>query len=87
MFAIQMRTSFQSDKELTTISVSTTIGHTKQPSTSMSSFEVFIIKGLSINTMSSSSISISDITSLDDETINDPVELAIQIIEFFSFRF
>merc|ERR1719343_571079 len=69
-----MRCLSACDEKLTSISVSTSIGHGKETTLGMLQLKVFIGKLVAINTLATSSISISEIASLYHKIFNNTME-------------
>jgi len=72
------------DKELTAVCARSAVGHRKQTSLSVLCLEIFVIKFISINRFSTSSIFISEITSLKHEILDESMENAALEVERLS---
>lgn len=83
MLAVEMLTLLQCNEELRGVRVWTTISHGQNASMSVPALEVFIFKGLAfrVDAVATSTITLSDITSLDDEAIDYSVDAASKVVQ------
>ena len=84
VLAVQMRTALQSDEKLTRVAVPSLIGHAEQSRTSVSSIEILVIKLLSIYAMSTLSVLISYVSSLNHESVDYTMNICILVMQFLS---
>ena len=75
MLFVKMRSRSVADKELRSISIRSSISHRENTRVSVRKPDSFISELFAINTLTSSSISVSSVSTLHHEAINDSVEL------------
>lgn len=75
MLFVKMRGRSIADKELRSISIRSSISHRENTRVSVRKPDSFISELFAINTLTSSSISFSSVSTLHHEAINDSVEL------------
>lgn len=75
MLFVKMRSRSIADKELRSISIRSSISHRENTRVSVRKPDSFISELFAINTLTSSSISVSSVSTLHHEAINDSVEL------------
>mmetsp|Transcript_19045 Transcript_19045/g.34346 ORF Transcript_19045/g.34346 Transcript_19045/m.34346 type:complete len:308 (+) Transcript_19045:1256-2179(+) len=84
MLRIQMRCLSAGDEELASIRARASIGHREQTPLGMLDFEVFVRKFLAVNTLSTSSIGIGEISTLNHEVFNNAVENRSLVMQWLS---
>lgn len=84
MFSIEPRARHASDEELRSICVGARIGHGKKSRFRVLQEKVLICELRAINGLSSSAISTSEITALEHESGDDPVERGILEVQRLS---
>jgi len=84
MFSIKPFCFLECNKELAAVCAWSTVGHRKKTSLSVRCFEIFVIKFISINRFSTSSIFISEITSLKHEILDESMENAVLKVQRLS---
>jgi hypothetical protein len=87
MFAVEMRGLGESDEELRPVSVTASIGHGEKVLLSVTEFEVLISELLSIDTLTTCSISFSEVSSLCHEARDNSVEETIGKVELLEAMF
>lgn len=74
MLVIEPFSLFESNKELTSVSVGTTVSHREETSLGVLSLEVLIGELRAINGFTTSTVFISEITTLDHEVLDETME-------------
>jgi hypothetical protein len=74
VLAIQPRGEDSGDEELRSVGVRTSVGHGEKTNLGVLQLEVFVFKLVTVDALSSSSVSSSEVTSLEHELRNDSVE-------------
>ncbi len=78
MFAVKPTSDDSGDEELTTIGVRTSVGH-REAESFMLELKVFVFKAVSVDGLSTGSISPGEVTSLNHKVRDDSVEAAASI--------
>lgn len=81
MLSIQPASLDSADKELSAIGIPSSISHRQHTSTSVLKVEVLIVKLATIDTVTTSTISALEITTLNHKVGDDPVELGSLVTE------
>mmetsp|Transcript_24385 Transcript_24385/g.27688 ORF Transcript_24385/g.27688 Transcript_24385/m.27688 type:complete len:429 (-) Transcript_24385:245-1531(-) len=84
MFAVQPRSFLESDEKLRTVGVGSGIRHTEQPGDVMFASKMFILEFLAVDTLSSGTITSSEISSLHHEALDNSVEFGILEMQRFT---
>ena len=84
VLSIQMRSGHRRNKELRTIGVSSSIRHGKKTRLVVLVDKVLVVERFAINRLTTSSISSSEISSLNHEITDDAVESASLIVQRLS---
>lgn len=85
MFLVQVRSWAETNEELRSICVRASVSHRQNTLVSMRIPNLFILKLLSVNTLTTGSVLICGISSLSHKSFNNPVEDDVLIVIWWTF--